>query len=124
MTFREQFTSLLADAAQRSSGMSRTYLDYGKLQTYVRVGFRYLTPPGKAGPELLSCIQIANVTVPAVEQNKGLFTRMLGEMLVLTDKPIFVEGVLTHRFRDGLIKRGFVVAKDYDGVTYDLVLWR
>jgi len=59
--------------------------------------------------ELREVLDIANVTV--TEEGTGTFTRLVERLS--TNHSLFVENVLNHRFRKGLLKLGFVEAPNY-----------
>lgn len=98
-----------------SVGRGNEWLRWGKMAVYLRVGPRLIE--GK----MVQCIQLANLVTPEAYQGRGLFTEMLGH-LSTTDLPIYVEQVLNRNFLDALMRRGFVSARDYDGMTWDVVL--
>lgn len=118
-SFTSNFLELLNAAKASKLGMARGYLSYSHANLYLRIGPRFV------GGENISCLQIASITIPEKYQNKEIFTKLLSELMVLDDRPIYVECVLNKRFGDALIRRGFVVVRsDMGDVSRDLFLAR
>ena len=75
---------------------NRSWLKFGHLAVYIRKSIRYKEP----------CLDIANVSVNQKHQNKGIFIKFL-EIVEAKNIPIFVENVLTERFANFFLKRGY-----------------
>lgn len=97
------------------------WLYYEHMEAYIRIGSKML-PLAKW--RQVSCVQLANLTTPPHFQGKDTFTRMLAEIMDMTDRPIYVEQLLNTNFKEALLRRGFVPARSYDGVVHDVVLLR
>lgn len=88
-----------------------TWIKYEKMSLYIRIGKRLIE--GKLTP----CVQLANMSLYPEYQHKGTFTRLLADILRLTDKPVYVELLLNRDFYEALIRRGFVPAHAWEDVV-------
>jgi hypothetical protein len=113
---REHFRARLL--AMITVGRGHEWLFYGSMHVYLRIGRRLIDG------NMIACVQLANLQVPEKHQGKGLFTALLADLLVWSPLPIYVEQVLNREFFDALLRRGFVAAREYDGVVWDVVLKR
>jgi len=119
MNFDQQFCEILYRAIQSPRGMSRGFVMYENLRAYIRIGRKRM--PDDSFP---SCVQLANLNVIHKKyQRSGNFSRMLHRMLELTDKPIYVETVRNPEFGDALLRHGFIIVNELDGVIRDMVLF-
>lgn len=107
--FDTGFRALLEAAQAHPFKQARTYLSYGPLKAYIRIGRRSVRNP--TGAQTLLVVQIANVEATEEFRGKRLFSGMLSRILALTDLPVFVENVLTSDFAEGLKRRGFLTVR-------------
>lgn len=88
-----------------ASGDKNRWLISPVMKVYVRKGKRF------SAERLFNVLDIANIEVKQDEQGKGHFTDFLERYMLLAQKhgfdAIFVENVLTPRFTDFFIKRGW-----------------
>jgi hypothetical protein len=99
---------------------NNTWLELGNMAVYIRIGDRVTQSREKP----VRCVQIANVSTSPEHQGQGEFTFLLSEIMRITPLPVYVENVHNQRFKQALIKRGFIACRTCDGIDCDLVLVR
>lgn len=80
------------------------WIDEPNLRAYVRKTIRYI------GREMYNTLDIANVEVTEEERGKKIFTKFLDKVEKAAkerDSIVFIESILSERFYNFLLKRGY-----------------
>ena len=109
--FTRALTAILAQ------GRGHTWSMFEEMQVYFRVG------PKMIDKKLVTCVQLANLSLHRDWQHKGCFTRLVACISQVTDLPIYLEQVVNTEFLDALMARhGWKPARTHDGQVWDLWL--
>lgn len=112
--FEAGLARLLRGAGLGLGLATRGWLAWEQGRFLVRVGERMV------GHEHVSCIIISNVVMSEAHQGRGSFARLLLRIASLTQMPVYLEGVTSERFAQGLRRRGFRECR-VDGRTVDFI---